>query len=122
MNTQRMHGVIVVLILLFAWPTYLAAHAKLASSDPAADEVVEVAPKSILLTFNKPVESTFSSIRIFDQNNAAIKLDKPGHKNGNGKILEAMLPPLSSGKYKVSWRIVATDGHKMKNEFFFSIK
>ncbi len=122
MNTQRMNSVIMVIVLLLVWPTYLAAHAKLASSNPAADEIVGVAPKSILLTFNKPVESTFSSIRIFDQNNAAIKLDKSEHKNGNAKTLQAMLPPLSSGKYKVSWRIVATDGHKMKNEFFFSIK
>ncbi len=122
MSTRVMNKVLVVIVLLFFWPTYLAAHAKLVSSVPAADEFVEAEPKSILLTFNKPVESTFSSIRIFDLDNEAIKLDKPAHKGSDNKTLEVTLPELTSGKYKVSWRIVAGDGHKMKNEFFFSIK
>ncbi|VAW83810.1 hypothetical protein MNBD_GAMMA16-1233 [hydrothermal vent metagenome] len=122
MSTQRINSVIIVIVLLFFWPTYLAAHAKLVSSIPAADQVVETEPKSIFLTFNKPVESTFSSIRIFDAHDEAIKLNKPAHKGSDDKTLEVTLPELSSGKYKVSWRIVAGDGHKMKNEFFFSIK
>ena len=122
MNIQSVNGVFLVIILFLAWPGYVAAHAKLVSSEPAADAVVEVGPTSILLMFNKPVESAFSSIRISNQNNEAIKTEKPGHKGSNEKTLQAVLPKLSSGKYKVKWRLVAKDGHKMKDEFSFSVK
>ncbi len=122
MNIQSMNRIIIVIACFLLWPNYVAAHAKLVSSAPAANESVETAPKSILLTFNKPVESAFSSIRVFDLDDNPVKSEKPAHQGNNAKTLEAILPPLSAGKYKVTWRIVATDGHKMKNEYFFSIK
>ena len=41
---------------------------------------------------------------------------------GDPRLLEASLPLLPSGKYRVIWHVKAADGHQAEGDFFFTIQ
>ncbi len=103
-------------------PGYAAAHAFLDHSSPGADAVVEKAPASVQLWFSRALEPSFSTVRVVDKSGKQVDKGDPVVNNKEPKLLEVNLEPLTPGKYKVIWRIVALDSHKAKGEFAFTVK
>jgi len=94
------------------------AHAHLQSSSPANHATLSVAPETVRLEFQEPVQLTALSI-----------------KNGNGearkiaplpatasKTFAVPLPPIDAGTYVITWRAVSDDGHEMSATIQFSVR
>ena len=102
--------------LMLAGPVF--AHAKLRSSDPAADAQLNIAPKSLTLTFNENVQLAVLTL-VSAGKNIPVPLDRSAP--ASPKITVA-LPALAAGAYQVQWSALsADDGHITKGSFTFSI-
>jgi methionine-rich copper-binding protein CopC len=95
-----------------------AAHSLLIASIPAADTVVAAAP-AVALRFNNRIEKKLSQIRLVPGRGPAQLL--PVRTDGAVDTLEAPLPPLAAGRYRVEWRVLSTDGHVVNGVFVFSV-
>jgi copper resistance protein C len=94
------------------------AHSLLLSSIPQADAVVHGAP-AVTLRFNNRIEKKLSHIRLVSPRGEAQAL--PVRADGDVDALEAPLPPLAVGRYRVDWRVLSTDGHVVSGTFAFSV-
>jgi methionine-rich copper-binding protein CopC len=98
------------------------AHAALKSSQPAANAVLEQAPRDIQLTFNEKVEPAFSSIVLQDAGGKDVAAGKAQVDAGNPLLMKLELPALASGAYSVRWVAVGPDGHRRTGQFGFTVK
>lgn len=98
-----------------------SAHAKLVTSDPAANATVP-APRTIRLTFSEKLAPAFSGFELAmaDGMKAPVKISvSPDRKTITG----VPKGPLMTGAYKVTWRVAAADdGHRMDGSFVFTVK
>jgi len=100
------------------------AHAHLKASVPDQGATLQAAPEHIVLTFSGPVELNFSSITITGPGKTTVKAGEASHgQEANTHVLEAPVTMSTTpGAYRVDWRVLSTDGHKMKGSYEFSIK
>lgn len=106
---------------VFASP-FAAAHAHLKNSMPTADATVAESPKEIALTFNEPVDATFSKISLIGADGKEMHIAKAIVDEKNSSILRSELPTLAKGKYVVKWAAVSHDGHRRTGDFAFTVK
>jgi methionine-rich copper-binding protein CopC len=97
------------------------AHPRLVRATPAVDGTVRTAPSDVTLRFNEKLEPAFSAVVIRDSagkqvDKGDVQLDK-----ADRRIMRVSLPPLAPGVYKVEWRVVSTDTHKVEGDFTFRI-
>lgn len=94
------------------------AHSLLIASSPSADTVVAAAP-AVALRFNNRIEKKLSQLRLVPHRGEPHVL----HLRTGGAVdaLEALLPPLMPGRYRVEWRVLSTDGHVVSGAFAFSV-
>jgi hypothetical protein len=105
---------IILLLLLAASPAF--AHAKLVSSDPAANASVQP-PKMIKLTFSENLEPAFSGADLTDAAGKTVPVSKSG-----GATTITLLPlTLKPGAYKVTWHSVGHDTHRVNGSFSFKV-
>jgi methionine-rich copper-binding protein CopC len=105
---------LVPLMLLAATPAL--AHAKLTSSDPAANAKVG-AVKMIKLSFSEKLEPAFSGASLSDAAGKAIAV--PSSVAGSAITLLPM--SLKPGRYKVDWHSVGHDTHRITGSFRFEV-
>ncbi|MDQ2655093.1 MAG: copper resistance protein CopC, partial [Chloroflexota bacterium] len=109
--------------LLLAWPASPAlGHAFLASSDPAANTVVPVAPGTVTLTFTEPLETSYSRATLYDETGAEVA-GATSSIGSDPKVMTVSLPPgLGNGTYSLLWRTLSTaDGHTAQGYLPFTI-
>ena len=94
------------------------AHSLLLDSSPAAEAVVRSAP-GVALRFNNRIEKKLSQLRLVPPRGEPQVL--PLGTGGAVDALEAPLPPLMPGRYRVEWRVLSTDGHVVSGAFAFSV-
>ncbi|SFU91535.1 copper resistance CopC family protein [Pseudoduganella namucuonensis] len=99
-----------------------AAHAALKNSNPAANAVLEQAPREIVLTFNEKVEPAFSSIAVLEAGGKDIAAGKAQVDAANPLLMKLELPALAAGAYSVRWVAVGPDGHRRTGQFGFTVK
>jgi len=105
-------------------PSIAQAHTVLVSSDPVAGSTVAQLPEEIKLTFANPLLTLGSSVI-----NQVVVTDPMGatitSKNNvvHGAVLTNVLSPsmVMSGKYSVSFRVAAQDGHILNGSFLFFV-
>lgn len=122
MSTQRPIIVFAAAsILILAGSVAADAHAHLVRAVPAAGATVDAAPSEVTLRFNEKLEKAFSSVVVRDA--AGKQVDK-----GQGTVdpadrttMRVPLQPLQPGVYKVEWRAVSADTHKVNGDFTFMI-
>ena len=111
------------LAVMTALPNSAAAHAYLDHSQPADGAVLATAPTAVKLWFSRAIEPAFSSVRVVDDQGVQVDDGKPTVNDDTPKLIQVGLTAVMAGKkYKVIYRIVALDGHKVKGEFSFSVK
>jgi len=107
--------------LLFA-ATGANAHAHLVSAVPA-DKAVVASPNMIEARFSEGLEAKFSSFDVTTAGGAKVALAQVNLDPKDKKILSAApQAPLAPGAYKVSWHVVAGDGHKSEGVYGFTVK
>lgn len=97
-----------------------AAHAKLVSANPAPDATV-AAPKAISLKFSEKLEAKFSGFEIAKASGGAVPVKIKVAKGGM-VIDGALAAPLAPGAYKVSWRVVTADAHRINGAYSFTVR
>lgn len=102
--------------LILAAPVF--GHAKLRSTMPIADARLEVAPKSLTLSFNEDVRLAILTLTASGKD-VPVAVDRSAPATSQVTVA---LPALAIGKYQVQWRALsADDGHVVKGMFSFSI-
>ncbi|MGO4598904.1 copper resistance CopC/CopD family protein [Terrabacter sp. 2RAF25] len=95
------------------------AHAELVSSTPANGTRLEVAPRSVELTFTESVDLVDGGLRLLDSTGATLATPEPV-KAGHW-VSWPMPSSLAKGAYVVTWRVVSSDGHPVDGAFTFGI-
>ncbi|MBO9708875.1 MAG: copper homeostasis periplasmic binding protein CopC [Caulobacter sp.] len=98
-----------------------SAHAKLVSSDPAANSIV-AAPKAIRLTFSEKLAPAFSTfdLAMADGMKAPVKTTVSADRK---TITGVPTGRLMAGTYKITWHAAAADdGHRMDGTLAFTVK
>lgn len=103
-----------LLLLLAASPAF--AHARLASSDPAASAKIK-AVKTIKLSFSEPLEPAFSGATLSDA--AGKPMPVPSSVAGN--VITLLPMSLRPGRYQVEWHSVGHDTHRVTGSFSFDV-
>ena len=112
-------GVLVGLVLAassLAW-----AHAFPDHSEPRVGSEVKASPSSVKIWFDSELEPLFSTIEVFDSQENKVDKGDGGVNSDDHSLLEASVPPLAAGRYTVSWRVVARDGHPTEGRFPFTV-
>jgi len=94
------------------------AHAHLHSSTPANHSRLSVAPKTVTLEFEEPVQLTALSVKKAEGEPQKIT-SLPAAAS---KTFSLPLPAIDAGTYVITWRAVSDDGHVMSATIQFSIK
>jgi methionine-rich copper-binding protein CopC len=97
------------------------AHPRVLRATPAVGGTVAAAPSEVTIRFNEKLEPAFSSVVVRDADGKQVDkgdgaLDKKDHQ-----LMRASLGPLAPGVYKVEWRAVGTDTHKVNGDFVFTV-
>ena len=94
------------------------AHASLAQASPSIGSTVSEAPHEVILTFTQRLEAAFSNLKVVDASGAEVS---EGKTQVNDNTMRINLRPLNAGIYKVNWRAVSTDTHKIEGNFTFRV-
>ena len=109
---------LLALALLALSPASASAHSLLLASTPPADGRVSE-PSAVTLRFNNRIEKKLCRIRLVPPRGEAQALSV--RTDGAVDALEAPLPALAAGRYRVEWRVLSTDGHVVSGAFAFSV-
>jgi copper transport protein len=95
-------------------------HARLVSSEPAADSVMPAGLTWFRLVFSEPITSGLSGASLVATDGRTTALATAGDPR-DVHALVAPVPPLDTGTYRMEWRIVSADGHPVKGSFSFRV-
>jgi copper resistance protein C len=112
--------------VLMVWVSSLAglaqAHTQLRKSVPA-DAVMDAAPTEIRLQFHEKIEPNISHVSVETHGGQAVAIG-PAAADPNDKsaLVVRLAEPLRPGTYKVNWRVISADTHKVKGSFTFQVR
>ncbi len=109
-----------VLLVLLSWaaPPSVLAHAELRSSTPSDGAVLAVPPVVVRLTFSEPVDVTSQSIIILAPSG---RNATRGPIQVQGSVVSRSLSALERGTYIVRWSVISDDTHPASGSFVFSV-
>ncbi len=111
-----MKSVLLAILLAGAAVMPAWAHARLTSSDPAANASVK-SPSLIRLVFSEKLEPAFSGATLSDAAGKKI----PVSASVGGATITLMPLSLKPGAYKVTWHSVGHDTHRITGNFSFKV-
>ena len=123
MSTQR---TIIVLAtsaaLALSWTVSALAHAHLLRATPAAGGTVQMPPSEVTLRFNEKLEAKFSSVVVRDSGGKQVdKGDGAVDKSDRTVMRVQLQQPVTPGLYKVEWKVMSADTHKVDGSFTFKV-
>ena len=103
-------------------PAKAWAHAHLKRSEPAAGARLSASPIGIRLWFSEQPELPMTFAALQDSEGKEIPLSQPERgEPGQMQIVFRILGILSPGRYTLTWRTAASDGHPSHGTFSFSV-
>lgn len=107
---------------LTVWWSSAAAHSVPERFEPRRGAVLISGPAEVRVRFDGELEPAFSRIQVSDA--AGRRVDKGDGRvdERNRRLLRVSLGPLGSGVYRVSWQIMAIDGHRGDGTYTFTVK
>jgi methionine-rich copper-binding protein CopC len=120
MNTNFARGIVAASALMLAQLALAHAHPK--HQTPAAGATVSGAPHEVSIEFDDGLEAAFSSIVVTDAQGKPVTDGNSTVDAGNKKLMKIALADLPPGTYTVVWTAVATDGHRTKGHYAFTVK
>ncbi len=113
MKTSR---ILCTLLLSFA-AAVAQAHAHLKQAIPADGSILKTAPSAVVLRFSEAARLTAAWIQ--SEGGTREKLhslpEKPARETS------VALPPLTPGRYVLTWRVVGDDGHIVPGQLHFTL-
>lgn len=114
-------GAFLVIAAVAAIYSPINAHAVLVSSTPKDQAVLKTPPKQAILTFNSRIEKKVTQIVLL---NDGRKVKLPFGQNyaaGPANQITIALPSLGPGRYRLEYKVLATDGHLTPGLIRFTI-
>ncbi len=112
-------GLVAALVALaavgFARPA--AAHDVLLSSDPTDGSIVQVAPATVTLTFDQPVQDFEPVVTVTGPDGQSYQSGSP--TVDSSVVTNAVGPLTAAGEYVIAYRVVSPDGHPVLGEVKF---
>ncbi len=120
---RAMGAMLITLALAPYAPSIVQAHTSLVESNPREGSMLTTFPQEVELRFTEPLltiggEGT-NFFTLSSQTGAQLKL---GAFTVDGPLLtaEVIEVPTESGEFRIEYRVVAGDGHVIKDQFQFS--
>jgi methionine-rich copper-binding protein CopC len=76
----------------------------------------------VRIWFDGALEPAFSSISVQGPGGARVDSEHGRVDRSDPKLLEVDVPPLAPGTYRVTWSVVARDGHRTSGDYSFAVK
>ena len=111
---------LLVALAVLATPALLFAHAHLVRSNPAEHASLTAVPTTLSLWFSEKPEIKFTAVQLSDSSGGAVALGAVAAAESNG-ITVPIGGAMKPGRYTVTWRTAASDGHATSGKFDFSI-
>ncbi len=102
-----------------------SAHTVLVASNPAKGSTIRVVPTMITLRFADPLltlgKRAINNVLVFDPHNSPLGTGKTLVR---GALITVQLakPATLKGKYRVTYRVAAQDGHIVTGSFTFTLQ
>jgi methionine-rich copper-binding protein CopC len=121
MQKQLLTFVIAILGLI-ATAVRVEAHAFLVRAEPRVGSKVRKAPTEVRVWFSEAVQAGASSIKVFDASGKQVdKKDTHSCRANRAVLCVSLIPGLTAGSYKVTWRVTSADTHVTDGNFHFEI-
>jgi methionine-rich copper-binding protein CopC len=104
-------------------PLTAAAHAVLLESTPPDGATVSSSPRAAVLRFNSRIEKRLTRVALTDAKGHAVPLPAgPYGADDPPDRLTIPLPPLPEGAYRLTYRVLAVDGHATPGLLRFTVR
>jgi methionine-rich copper-binding protein CopC len=121
MKSFKLISVIAIMFSIYGARAF--AHAHLQEAIPAQNSVVHQAPSEVRLKFSEDLETGLSKIEVKDVDSGIlVSSGKSSNGGQDSNTLEVALKPLKKekSKYRVTWKAVSKDSHKMQGAYEFT--
>ncbi len=99
------------------------AHAFPVRSSPRVGATINAAPKRVRVWFDGEIEPVFSTLIVTNAAGKPVSVGKGKVSPANHTLLETALPArLPAGRYRVTWSVIARDGHHTAGRFPFTVQ
>jgi copper transport protein len=102
--------------------TRVLLHATMLRSSPAANSHLAKAPETIRLVFSEQIVPELSQITLGQPDGSSTQLRVANDPHDVHTLVGTVGSELRSGRYKVSWRVLSSDGHPVGGTFTFSLE
>lgn len=116
-------ALLVALVAVFCTISAASAHDELISSDPVSGSTISKSPEKIVLDFSGELQqlagtpTSVVALSDEDDNKVASEATTKGKQ-----VTVVPAQKLASGKYKLVYRVVSSDGHPISNSINFTVK
>ena len=115
-------GLVVSAVLVLSGTVSVLAHAHLIRATPAVGGTVNTPPSEVTLRFSEKLEATFSSVVVRDSTGKQVDKGDGTVDKGDRTVMRVMLQqPMAPGVYKVEWKVMSADTHKIDGNFTFKV-
>ena len=97
------------------------AHPRLLSANPGPNAQV-AAPAEVRLGFSETLIGKFSRIALMDAHGHLIKTGATNLAPNHKLLVAPVGAKLSPGTYKVVWKVVSTDTHRVQGAYAFTVR
>lgn len=111
---------IAAVLAVLALAPAAGAHARLITTEPSNDAVLEESPRFVLLRFDEAVETAFGAIRVYDARASRVDAGEVARPSEREVRIE-LERRLARGTYTATWRAVSADGHPVSGAFVFHV-
>jgi len=121
-SALRRSAALLLTLCLLIGPAGARAHATPDHADPKVGSTITGSLSQVRIWFDSDLEPAFSSIAIYGPGGARVDPGHGGVAPSDHKLLTVDVPQLSPGTYRVTWSVVARDGHRTSGEYKFTIR
>ena len=119
-NPGRSLRCLLLFVITISLSSPLWAHAVLMESTPKANATVSGPNVEISLRFNVRIDGSRSRLRLESSDGTSVTL--PVTTDAGPDRMQSKAVGLKPGTYKLTWRVLASDGHMTNGEVPFTVR
>jgi methionine-rich copper-binding protein CopC len=108
--------------LLVASAGGAAAHAFPERAEPRVGATIRSAPAEVRIWFDGNLEPAFSRVSVARSVGERVDRGDSRVDAADRRLLRVSLLPLVPGLYRVSWSVLAVDGHRTQGDYTFTLQ
>jgi methionine-rich copper-binding protein CopC len=120
-HARRIALLLALFLEVAAWPWPGAAHSLPTRFDPRENAALPAGPVEIRIVFDGDLEPAFSGIEVTDADGRRVDNRDARVDGKNRRLLRVGLGAMGPGVYRVSWKILAIDGHRAEGTYVFTV-